>query len=828
MVKKNNKRSGAKGSSSQNGGSAGDPTSSAGSTSSPLFSDNSQLFPTTLKEALVKPEQLFHRKEGLLLDYDAEFVSDAKSEGTFKPKADPKHIQSFPEIDDPGYSPEGCPTLTFDEHAQIREAIASPKTNELSPAVEKKLKDIYERNKDLIVLSMSGGEPRGLSDLYLRVCMQTRCVRFMRSDQILLWVTSMELYRAEARDKEMEILKKAPQYKAKQAVFNFAPLRDKFLDIACYNVKQKFSYSSTRLGVPWVQNHEFYIMLEAIRHVVFSDGVSSPLNRLLDKYQQVIRIQDTLRLYNRPYTDTGEAERKSICGKLALSRHFKDPKEISDYIIQTFASWVPSCRGLSSQMRRKIDEAPKREVKICAKNYESRFFTRYRSYADKTMDRMSKWAIDAMGKQKASIVFSPDMLTDISVDPNNSKLLRGKVCLPDGEYLDAVYDESAKCEYNLLGSDFEIISRPHDDPGTLFVKKGNFSRVVSVVTVDGFQDVIFVQLPLKEDTLSLTSNFNNCDFLNGNGVRFSTMNRASQNIPKVLLKTPFTTPFSDYYTPTSFRSPMPLDTILIDISGPYPMTLSGCKWLMVIFDYSSLAFFTVTAKSLGALNKEMIKWLEEIPDLLLPRHYKGPPPLVGCIQYHGPDSSPAAPYHKNIPNSPRKVLFEHCKEKRIFLQDYQGMRYSRYHTSTQTERQTTQVVEELVLIPAKNALWESKMSESRKEQLWDYAVEYIVQKHNHTFDVGIGSYVVEWGLPPTPYANLSMPLLLHGDDDSRNNLTRELYHQYFFGDPMMPGYWVLKCVGKVLYVYDETNNTVATTAVDPHNAVSSSGAKAHS
>ncbi|QNQ00390.1 YALIA101S05e03290g1_1 [Yarrowia lipolytica] len=812
MVKKNNKRPGTKGASVQNGGSSGDIASPADNTNTSLFSDSSLQFPTTLKEALIKPEQLYHRKEGLLLDYDAEFVSDAKAEGTFKPKADREHILSFPEIDDSDFPAEECPTLTFQEHAQIRDAIASPKTKELSPAVEKKLKDIYTRNKDLIVLSMSGGDPRGLSDLYLRVCMQTRCVRFMRSDQILLWVTSMELYRAEARDKEVEILKKAPQYKAKQAVFNFAPLRDKFLDIACYSVMQKFSYSSTRLGVPWVQNHEFYIMLEAIKHVVFSDGVSSPLNRLLDKYQQVIRIQDTLRLYNRPAVDKGAAERKSICGKLALSRHFKDPKEISDFIIQTFASWVPNCRGLSSQMRRKIDDAPKREVKACAKNYESRFFTRYRSYADDTMERMSQWEIAALGKNENNIVCSADMLTDVYVDPKNPELLRGKVCLAEGGYLEAVYDDRARRDRNVLSSTYEIISRPFDDPGTLFVKKGNFSRVVSVLKDCGQEDAIFVQMPLKEDTLSLTKNINNCDFLNGNGVRFSTMNRESRNIPKAHHKTPFTTPFSAFYTPTSFRSPMPLDTVLIDISGPYPMTLTGCQWLMVVFDYSSLAFFTVTAKSLASLNREMIKWLDETPRRLFPRHYKSEP-LVGCIQYHGPDSSPAAPYHKNIPNSPRKALFEHCKEKRIFLQDYQGMRYSRYHTSTQSERQTTQVVEELVLIPARNALWQCKITESRKEQLWDYAVDYVVQKHNHTFDVGIGSYVVEWGLPPTPYANLSMPLLLHGDDDRRNDLTRELYHQYFFGDPMNPGFWVLKCVGKVLYVYDEMNNTVATTVL---------------
>lgn len=812
MVKKNNKRSATKGAPVQNGASSGDVAATTGTTHTPLFSDNSQLFPTTLKEALIKPEQLFHRKEGLLLDYDAEFVSDAKSEGTFKPKADPKHILSFPEIDDSEYSPEACPTLTFQEHAQIREAIASPKTKELAPAVEKKLKDIYARNKDLIVLSMSGGEPRGLSDLYLRVCMQTRCVRFMRSDQILLWVTSMELYRSEARDKEMEILRKAPQYKAKQAVFNFAPLRDKFLDIACYSVMQKFSYSSTRLGVPWVQNHEFYIMLEAIKHVVFSDGVSSPLNRLLDKYQQVIRIQDTLRLYNRPTTEKGGAERKSICGKLALSRHFKDPKEISDFIIQTFASWVPNCRGLSSQMRRKIDEAPKREPNVCVKNYESRFFTRYRSYADDAMQRMSEWEIDALGKHENNVVWSTDLLSEVSVDVKDPKLLRGKVYLADGGYLDAVYHEGMRRDQNILSKDYEIIAGPHDGPGTLTVKKGDFSRVVSVLKDTGKDDAIYVQIPMKEDTVSLTKNFNNCDFLNGNGVRFSSMNRESQNIPTAHHKTPFTTPFSAFYTPTSFRAPMPLDTVLIDISGPYPMTLTGCQWLLVVFDYSSLAFFTVTAKSLVSLNKEMIKWLEETPRRLFPRHYKSEP-LVGCIQYHGPDSSPAAPYHKNIPNSPRKALLEHCKEKRIFLQDYQGMRYSRYHTSTQCERQTTQVIEELVLIPARNALWQCKITDSRKEQLWDYAVDYIVQKHNHTFDVGIGSYVVEWGLPPTPYANLSMPLLLHGDDDRRNDLTRELYHQYFFGDPMNPGFWVLKCVGKVLYVYDETNNTVATTVL---------------
>ncbi|KAG5366583.1 hypothetical protein CJU89_1017 [Yarrowia sp. B02] len=811
MVKKNKQRSGAKAAPTQNGSSSGGTASSASSATTALFSDSSQLFPTTLKEAVIKPEQFFHRKEGLLLDYDAEFVSDAKSEGVFKPKADPKHILSFPEIDEFDYSAKEYPTLTFDEHAQIREAIASPKVG-LNSAVEQKLEDIYSRNKDLIVLSMSGGEPRGLSDLYLRVCMQTRCVRFMRSDQILLWATSMELYRAEARDKDMEILKKAPQYKAKQAVFNFAPLRDRFLDIACYGVMQKFSYSSNRLGVPWVHNHEFYIMLEAIKHVVFSDGVSSPLNRLLDKYQQVIRIQDTLRLYGRGETSSGDQERKSICGKLALSRHFQDPKEISDYIIQTFASWVPTCRGLSSQMRRKIDETPVPEVNTaCPKNYGSRFFTRYRSYADDSLAKMALWEIDPTGMRERNVVYSADMLSDIYVDPENPNHLRGKVHLADGDYLDAVY-EGPVHKSNILGNMFEIISRPNDESNTLFIKNGDFSRVVSVLKDCGREDTINVQLPIKEDTVSLSNNVNNCDFLNGNGVRFSSMNRESQNISRAYHKTPFTTPFSAFYTPTSFRAPMPLDTILIDISGPFPMTLTGCQWLLVAFDYSSLAFFTVTAKSLASLTKEMIKWLDETPRRLFPRHYKSEP-LVRCVQYHGPDSSPAAPYHKNIPNSPRKALLEYCMEKRIFLQDYQGMRYSRYHTSTQSERQTTQVIEELVLIPARKALWECKITESRKEQLWDYAVDYIVQKHNHTFDVGIGSYVVEWGLPPTPYANLSMPLLLHGDDDRRNDLTRELYHQYFFGDPMNPGFWVLKCVGKVLYVYDETNNTVATTVL---------------
>lgn len=807
MVKKKNKKQ-ASTPASQNGGSSSNKN---GTPNNQLFSDDSQLFPTTLKEALIKPEQLFHRKEGLLLDYDAEFVSDATSEGVFKPKADPKHLQSFPEIDESDFSAEDCPTLTFHEHAQIRDAIASPKSKVLSAAVEAKLKDIYARNKDLLVLSMSGGEPRGLSDLYLRVCMQTRCIRFMRSDQILLWVTSMELYRSEARDKEMEILRKAPQYKAKQAVFNFAPLRDRFLDIACYGVMQKFSYSSTRLGVPWVQNHEFYIMLEAIKHVVFSDGVSSPLNRLLDKYQQVIRIQDTLRLYGRAVADKGGAERKSICGKLALSRHFKDPKDISDFIIQTFASWVPTCRGLSSQMRRKIDEAPKREVKTCVKNYETRFFTRYRSYADETLYQMSRWEIEPSGSQDENLVCSADMLSDITSDPKFPSNLRGKVNLADGGVLDAAY-KGPGLKSNILSRHFEIISRPIDEPNTLLIKKDDFSQVVTVLKESGREDAIHVQIPILEDTVALPNNFNNCDFLNGNGVRYTTMNRESKNVPSAAKNTPFTTPFSSFYTPTSFRAPMPLDTVLIDISGPYPMTLSGCQWLMIVFDYSSLAFFTVTAKSLGSLNKQMIKWLEETPRRLFPRHYKTEP-LVGCIQYHGPDSSPAAPYHKSIPNSPRKVLLEHCMEKRIFLQDYQGMRYSRYHTSSQTERQTTQVVEELVLIPARNALWRCNIDESRKEQLWDYAIDYIVQKHNHTFDVGIGSYVVEWGLPPTPYANLSMPLLLHGDDERRNDLTRELYHQYFFGDPMNQGFWVLKCVGKVLYVYDETNNTVATTVL---------------
>lgn len=757
---------------------------------------------------LVNPEQLFHRKEGLLLDYNAEFVADAVSEGVFKPKADPKHLESFPKMDPTAFPASDFPTLTYDEHAQIRAAISTKIP--LSSELDEKLKDIYSRNKALIVLSMSGGEPRGLSDLYLRVCMQTRCVRFMRSDQILLWVTSMEAYRAVVSDEELDVLKKAPQYKAKQAVVNFAPLRDRFLDIACVSVFKRFVYSREVLGAPWVLNHEFYIMLEAIRQVVFSDGVSSPLNRLLDKYQQVIKIQDTLRLYGRQPEDDSGQERRAICRKLAQTRHLSDPKEISDYIIQSFASWVPTCRGLSSQMRRKTDETAKAEVQKRLSNYEDRFYTRTRSYADKTLHSMSKWLVDPAGEFEENLVNTPDLLTDIVQETKFPYRMRGKVQVSGGGSLEAVYDGVDR-PTNVLSRNCEIIARASDDPPSLFIKHGDFSRVVSVINDSEQKDLIQVQIPFREDSVVLPTNFNNCDFLNANGVRFSSANRASKSIPAFADHlNPFKTPFSDFYTPTSFHSPLTLDTILIDISGPYPMTLSGCQWLLVILDYSSRGVFTITAKSLAALNKELANWLEEAPKRIHPDLY-GAAHIVNCIQYHGPDSSPAAPYHKPMPNSPRKALLAYCMEKQILLQDYQGMRYSRFHSSSQSERQTTQVVEELVLVPARTALWESNICESRKEQLWDYATEFIVQKHNHLYDVHIGSYVVDWSLPPNPYGHLIMSQLLRGSEDRKHDVTREVYHEYVFGKALNPGFWVLKCIGKMLYVYDENNNTVVST-----------------